>query len=157
MNKSAALLKKAFLSTLTLLFAIAVFAQPKGDPDAIIGLWMTEGGKSVVKVFKKDDGKYYAKVVWLKEPNGDDGTPKKDTKNPDTKLQSRTIKGMEFMIGFEYVADNNRWEGDNLYDPESGNTYSGFLEMKSETVINLRGYVGISLLGRTSTWIKKPE
>ncbi len=125
--------------------------------DDILGLWITEGGKSVVKVFKKDDGKYYAKIVWLKEPNGEDGKPKKDTKNPDETLQSREIKGMEFMIGFTWDPKEKEWAGDNLYDPESGNTYSGYLSLKEENLLHLRGYVGVPMFGRTSVWMRKPD
>lgn len=151
---------KTLLPLIALLFIFSGFrfdVSAQNNGDAILGYWVTEETKSIVEVYKKDDGLYYAKIVWLKEPNGEDGKPKLDKENPDEKLKTRPLIGMEFMIGFAYDADDNEWEGKSLYDPESGNTYSGYLQLKNKDLIHLRGYVGISLLGRTSQWVRKPE
>ncbi|MFH2096581.1 MAG: DUF2147 domain-containing protein [Bacteroidota bacterium] len=117
----------------------------------IAGKWVTEENKSIVEVFEKD-GKYYGRIIWLKEPNDDDGLPKKDTKNPSEKLRDRPIKGIVFMKGFEYK--DGKWENGKVYDPESGNLYSGTLKLITIDEMDLRGYIGISLLGRTSKWTR---
>lgn len=150
-------MKYILLTAIMLSFTFLVKSQNKVEADAILGYWITEEGKSVVDVYKKDDGKYYAKIVWLKEPNREDGTAKLDRENPDESLRSEPIKGLEFMKGFVFDADDNEWAGSHLYDPESGNTYSGYMKLRSENLLDLRGYVGISILGRTSHWQRKPD
>jgi len=126
------------------------FAQVKASD--VTGKWITEEVKSVVEIYEKD-GKYYGKIIWLKDPNGDDGLPKKDKENPDPSLRKREIVGMVFMSGF--IFNGKSWEGGTVYDPESGNTYSGNMKLRSADVLDLRGYMGVSLLGRTATWYRK--
>jgi uncharacterized protein (DUF2147 family) len=145
---------------LPLLFAfimmgsVDVMAQSADD---ICGFWTTEGGKSIVKIYKKSDGKYYAMIMWLKEPTYDDGTKKRDKENPDASLRDRPVVGLEIMKGFEWDGDDKEWNGDHLYDPESGNTYKGTMTLNEDDhdVMDLRGYVGITLIGRTSVWVRK--
>lgn len=129
---------------------LIVLAQVKAND--ITGKWITEEVKSVVEIYEKD-GKYYGKIIWLKDPNGDDGLPKKDKENPDAALRKREITGMVFMSGFTF--NGKSWEGGKVYDPESGNTYSGSMKLRSPDVLDLRGYMGVSMLGRTATWYRK--
>jgi uncharacterized protein (DUF2147 family) len=49
------------------------------------------------------------------------------------------------------------WSGGTIYDPDTGNTYRCKLTLRSPDVIDLRGYIGISLFGRTSRWIRARE
>lgn len=123
------------------------------NQDAILGKWITEEGKSVVEVFKNNN-KYFAKILWLKEPNDKEGKPKKDTKNPSKDLKNSAIVGLVFLKDFEFNG-KDAWEKGSVYDPESGNTYSGNMKLKSENILELRGYMGISMLGRTSVWVRK--
>ena len=53
-----------------------------------------------------------------------------------------------------YHADDE-WDDGEIYDPKSGNTYRGTINMVSKNRLNLRGYVGISWFGRTSHWARK--
>ncbi|GAB4301581.1 MAG: DUF2147 domain-containing protein [Marinilabiliales bacterium] len=130
---------------------INVFAQ-NCEADDIIGLWLTEEGKGLVEVYKKD-GTYCGKIIWLKEPNDDYGNPKKDINNPNPKLKKREVKGIEVMTGFKFNGVD-KWEGGRIYDPETGNTYDGYLKLRNKNYIDLRGYIGISLIGRTSHWVR---
>ena len=45
------------------------------------------------------------------------------------------------------------WKG-RIYDPNEGNTYRCNLELKGENVLKFRGYVGITLFGRTTHWTR---
>jgi uncharacterized protein (DUF2147 family) len=49
---------------------------------------------------------------------------------------------------------NDKWKGGDIYDPESGKTYSSYLYLKGKNILKVRGYVGISLFGRTETWTR---
>jgi uncharacterized protein (DUF2147 family) len=141
---------KRVVFLLILLFPMMAVAQVKASD--VTGKWITEEVKSVVEIYEKD-GKYYGKIIWLKDSNGDDGLPKKDKENPDASLRNRSISGLVVMSGFTF--NGKSWEGGTVYDPESGNTYSGNMKLRSADVLDLRGYMGVSLLGRTATWYRK--
>ena len=100
---------------------------------------------------KKDD-KYYGKILWLKNPNDDDGNPETDKENPNEKLRSRKLINMVMMYDFEF--DGEKWDDGKVYDPDNGNTYSANIKMRTNDILDLRGYIGISLIGRTSSWIR---
>lgn len=73
-----------------------------------------------------------------------------DTQNPDPALRDRPIIGMTFLWGFEYADKKNRWKDGKIYDPNNGKTYDAKLSLKENgNILEMRGYVGISLLGRT--------
>lgn len=145
---------KTFLNFTCLVFLLLIFnntnAQKRNASD-IIGSWVTEENKSIVKIFEKDN-KYYGKIIWLKEPNDDQGNEKTDKENPIEKLRSRKLIDMVIMFDFEF--DGEKWDNGKVYDPKNGNTYSGTLRMRTDDIIDLRGYIGISLIGRTSSWIR---
>jgi len=134
------------LPFLMLLFVVAItynaLAQSK---DAILGKWLNPSGEGQIEIYKKGD-KYFGKLVWLKEPNLN-GKPKIDSKNPEASLQNRPLWGLEILKNFVY--DEGKWTDGTIYDPKSGKTYSCNLTLKSNDILNVRGYVGISLLGRT--------
>jgi len=46
------------------------------------------------------------------------------------------------------------WKGGSVYDPGNGRTYRGTIRMDGEDRLLLRRFIGISLLGRTTTWIR---
>ncbi|GIS08327.1 MAG: hypothetical protein CM15mP112_04390 [Flavobacteriales bacterium] len=77
----------------------------------------------------------------------------KDPLNPNKDLRDRARLGMVMMTNFAYQKDNV-WDGGTLYDPKTGKTYSGMITLKDKNILDLRGYVGIALLGRTSTWTR---
>jgi uncharacterized protein (DUF2147 family) len=135
----------SFLLLLTA-FSFAGFAQNK---DAIIGKWVNSTGEAHVDITKKSD-KYFGKIVWLKAPKDEKGVVKTDVKNPDAALQSRPILGLEILNNFVY--DDGKWTDGKIYDPKSGKTYSCNMTMKGNDVLNMRGYIGISLIGRSETW-----
>lgn len=141
-------MKNLFLAIALMLVAPFVMGQTADD---ILGIWLTEGGKSKVEVFKKE-GKYYAKIIWLKTPNYEDGTPKVDKHNPDESLNTRKVLGIEILQGLEW--DDDEFEDGEIYDPESGKTYSCEAEFDGMDTLNVRGFIGFSLIGRTTVWTR---
>ena len=57
------------------------------------------------------------------------------------------------MSGFTKKTDT-RWENGTIYDPKTGNTYSSNLELDGPEKIKVRGFIGISLIGRTDIWTR---
>lgn len=146
----------AFL-IISMAYATNVNAQSKADK--ILGYYVTldeETGaeKSQVQIYKDTNGKYYGKIVWLKEPNKN-GKPKVDEKNPDAKLQNRAVIGLEILKGFKFSESGNEWSDGKIYDPSSGKTYSCNINFESATKLKIRGYIGVSWIGKTAYWTKE--
>lgn len=143
-------MKTAALLTAIMLTASTVFGAAPGD---VLGLWKTEGGDSQLELFHCGD-KICGKIVWLKVPSyidsqdGPVGTIKVDRKNPDPALRTRKILGLQVMKGLT-AKGNNRWVKGICYDPETGRSYKCNMQLKSSGRLALRGYIGISLIGRT--------
>jgi uncharacterized protein (DUF2147 family) len=132
--------------------------------DEILGIWKTcdKQGKleSTIEIYKEKN-EYCAKVASLTKPNwpADDdqgmaGKAKNDRHNPNADLQSRLIVGLQIMRGFTYNPGKNVWEDGKVYDPGCGKTYKCKFTLVSSNQLEVRGYVGISLLGRTETWTR---
>ena len=150
----------AALFAISVAFAGNVKAQSKADK--IIGYYLTydddtHAEKSQVQIYKDANGKYYGKIVWLKEPLKN-GKPKVDDKNPEAKLQSRAIIGLEMLKGFKYNASDDEWSEGTIYNPSSGKTYNCYMKFESGTKLKIRGYIGASWmgLGKTAEWTKEP-
>lgn len=118
--------------------------------DDILGTWLTDEGKARIEVYK-ENGKYNGKIVWLKEPKNEDGSVKIDKENPEKGLRNRPIVGLNLINGF--VFDDDQWEDGEIYDPESGKTYSCRIKMK-EGKLEVRGYIGAPMFGRTVVWTR---
>ncbi len=124
-------------------------AQSASD---VLGEWYTEDQKAKVEIYQCDDN-YCGKIVWLKEPANPDGSPKLDAENPNESLRSRQIIGTNILTGLEYEGDGE-WEDGEIYDPESGKTYSCLMELEEGDTLEVRGFVGLSLIGRSQTWTR---
>ncbi|GAA3953612.1 DUF2147 domain-containing protein [Pedobacter ginsengiterrae] len=131
-----------------LLFVAVSFNAIAQNKDAIVGKWLNASGEGQIEVYKKGD-KYYGKLAWLKEPNLN-GKPKMDSKNPTASLQSRPLLNLEILKDF--VFEDGKWTDGTIYDPKSGKTYSCNISLKGNDVMNVRGYIGISLLGRSEAF-----
>lgn len=136
------------LALFLLVLCVGIFAYPQAQ-DAIIGKWINPSGEGRIEIYKKGD-KYFGKLYELKEPNDALGQPKKDDQNPDDNLKNRPLKGLEILTNF--TKKGNSYEGGQIYDPKSGKTYSCKMTLKGNDQLSIRGYIGISLLGRTETW-----
>lgn len=136
-----------------LLLSIFITSFSYSQSYNIEGDWYTENNNAIVKIYK-DGNTLSGKITWMKTPNDENGNPKTDPENPDEKLKSRKRLGMIMMYNFSYDEDD-QWDDGEIYDPESGNTYSGIITMTSKNKLDLRGYVGISWFGRTSEWTRK--
>jgi len=144
--------------------AVAVARADVASPaDAVVGTWTSSGGYSRIAVERCGDA-YCGSIVWLRDPvyppgsrDGVPGEPKRDDHNPDRSLAARPLLGLRMLDGFRYRTDDATWAGGNIYDPESGNTYRARMRLAGRDRLELRGYVGIPLFGRTTTWTRAPD
>lgn len=144
---------KSLLTLAGLFLAFLTYSQPSGS-DAIIGKWLNEDQDAHVQIYK-ENGKYFGKIVWLKEPNEPaTGLPKLDDENEDESLRSQPVMGMVLLKDFEYDADDQEWEDGTIYDPKNGSTYDCYMNFDDKGVLKIRGYVGISWIGRNTYWTR---
>ena len=137
-----------------LILANSALASTSNSPDDIVGVWKTGEGTAMVRIYKNGD-KYQGKVVWLKEPiDPETGKPKVDKNHPDEASRKRAVLGLINIWGFLYK-DNNTWDDGNIYDPKNGNTYSCTIKLTSPNSLEVRGYIVVSLIGRTDNWTRQ--
>jgi uncharacterized protein (DUF2147 family) len=145
----------AAVSTLVLFITMTAHAAD----DLILGIWDNQEKDAKIEIFRCGD-KFCGKIVWLKNPDypedskdGVPGTPKLDHNNPDPQARKKPVLGLEIVKDFTYTGDNT-WVDGKVYDPKSGRTYSGKMTLVTPNQLHLRGFIGISLLGRTTTWTR---
>ncbi len=148
------------------LMATTLFAQtPATDKttaaDKILGVYSifnedTKQERTRIQIVKATNGKYYGKIVWLKEPNKN-GKPKVDDQNPDKTLKNKPILGLQLVKALAYDEKNDEWRNGSIYDPRSGKSYNCFIKLDGEKHIKIHGYIGKSWmgLGRTITWTRR--
>lgn len=114
------------------------FSNKLSSPNEIVGFYWSPKKDAKIEIYLKA-GLYFGKFVWA-------ATPRKDAKNPNKSLQNRDILGLEFLTKFVY--DDGVYNGGEIYDPETGKTYSCKMSLEGNK-LKVRGYMGISLFGRT--------
>ena len=140
-------LRILLLVAIVFLSRIVLFAQT----DQIERVWYDGDKKGKIQIYKAVDGKFYGKIVWLKEPDRD-GKPKTDIHNPDDARHNDPVMGMLILKKFNKDGDKG-YEDGTIYDPKNGKTYKCKMTYDGDK-LEVRGYIGISLVGRTETWTR---
>ena len=137
---------KTYLLTtlLTVGLLTGLFAQ--NPPNAILGEWVSPKKDSRVLIYQQGAA-YFGKITW------GTGRSTKDEKNPDPALRSRNLVGSVILDKFSYDG-NGTWKDGTIYDPRDGKTYACKMTLKDAGNLSIRGYVGVSLFGRTEVWTK---
>ena len=143
---------KRFVSVLVLIvITLTSFAQDAADK--VIGTWLNGEGTGQIQIYKTTSGHYAGKIVWLKEPLDEEtGKPKLDKQNPDESKRNTPTLGLINLSAFKYSREDKIWEHGKIYDPKNGKEYSCKMELLDANTLKVRGYIGISLLGRNDTW-----
>lgn len=144
----------------SLLFAIAcaawaatsALAEDRAACDAILGKWWFPKRNGQMEI-RCDKDVYSAKVIAYDKKDA------LDKNNPDPALRERPFVGVEMLKDFKYDAKKQTWAGGTIYDGDSGKTYKCALWFKDGDTsrLNARGYVGISVLGRTEVFARVTE
>ncbi|MCH9651574.1 MAG: DUF2147 domain-containing protein [Deltaproteobacteria bacterium] len=137
-------------------------ADASASPTTVLGIWASapsKTGRAHIEV-KEIDGELVGDVVWLEKPifeaaDGVDlaGQPKTDQNNPKASLRDVPIVGLRILRGMKPTGATT-WEGGTIYDPENGKTYKSKMTFSNPNRIKMRGFIGISLLGRTTEWTR---
>jgi len=139
-------MKRFFISMIFMLAPLAaVFAQD------VVGKWKLEDGSAIVEVYQEGDV-FNGKIVWLKNPTEADGSPAVDSNNPDAKLRSRQLIGMNMLSGLKQKG--GEYSGGSIYDPGNGKTYNCSMKVEGDT-LKVRGSLDKrGLIGRTMDWFR---
>jgi uncharacterized protein (DUF2147 family) len=141
-------MKKILVCMSIMLVSLAASAQD------VVGKWKLDDGTAIVEVYKQGDV-FNGKIVWLENPTEEDGTPAKDGNNPDPKLRSRELIGLNMLSGL--AKNGAEYKGGSIYDPGNGKTYNCSMKVEGD-VLKVRGSLDKrGLLGRTMDWFRVKE
>ena len=128
-----------------------VASPASADTSSVVGFWVTHDGESVVAISVCPSG-FCGSLVGLRRDHKPGEVPT-DSKNPDAAKRSTPLCNLMMIGGFKPAeGDSAKWTDGWVYDPESGRTYSGKMTLENANTLRLRGYLGISLFGRSEVW-----
>ncbi len=142
---------KSAKSILTLIFLVFLtqFARAQSEDD-ILGTWYNTEKSAKIEIVK-EDGEFIGKIISVtREENGEG--PFYDDNNSDPDLRSRPLKGLHILEGLRYK--KGEWDNGEIYDPESGKTYSCELKLQTPDILEVKGYIGFSFVGKTVEWTR---
>jgi uncharacterized protein (DUF2147 family) len=116
------------------------------------GMWVTADGRAAVDI-EPCAAKLCGTIAWLKAPLNDQGKPKTDIHNSDASLTTRPLCGLKLLWDFAPDGDG-AWSGGQIYDAEHGDTYNSNMHIQPDGTLLVRGYVGISLFGKSQVWTR---
>ena len=146
------MMSKQLISAL-LLSAMTSFAFAND----IAGLWQTIDDKTgapkgQVEIRQEANGTYVGKIVKITPRAG--YTPKTTCVDCPAPYTNKPILGLDVLTGLKHSSGNN-YTGGRILDPNTGKVYNMKAKLSSNGKrLTLRGYVGVSALGRTQTWIR---
>lgn len=141
-------MKQFLLLTISAIISITAYSQ---QADQILGQWLNEEKDGKIEIYKSGN-KYSGKLTWASKMYESDGkTSRKDVKNLEPALRNRELKDLVLLTNFIY--DDGVYADGKIYDPKSGKTYSCKMTISGEK-LSIRGYVGLSLFGRTTVWTR---
>lgn len=140
-----------YLLALFLLFPLNAYAESTVLKNLAVynpgGLWLTQNERSAIQVEVDKDGTLVGYIAWIV-----DGGMQFDEKNPDKRLRSRPMCGLEIMKGLTQQENKNEWEAGKIYKADDGDIYNANAEMISNDEMQVRGYLALTLFGKTQTW-----
>ncbi len=128
------------------LFATFWAPSLQAGSDTVRGDWLEPSG-AIIRVAPCEHG-LCVQIVSLPPGRHADS----DAHNPNASLRDRPLCGLRIGEGF-IERDPHYADGGHIYDPKSGRTYRGSMKADGD-LLELRGYVGLRLFGRTETWTR---
>lgn len=134
--------------------ALAALPMVAAEP-GITGRWKTVDDKTgkqkgIVLIYEQS-GQFFGKIESILDP-------KQANKICDSCKDERKNKPVAGMVILRHMKrDGDEWNGGDILDPDNGKVYrcKARLEEGGKKLV-VRGYIGISLLGRSQTWTREP-
>ncbi|MES2810976.1 MAG: DUF2147 domain-containing protein [Bacteroidota bacterium] len=134
------------------LFILLLFGCFQMQSQTFLGKWKTiddktKEVKSVVEIFESND-KIYGKVIEIIDPTRRD----KKCEKCEGVDKNKPVLGMQIIRGLK--KDGEEYNGGKIIDPETGNVYKCFIKLSGKDKLEVRGYMGFALIGRSQTWVR---
>ena len=129
------------------LFTVPALAQSAKAPT---GLWLTENKRSVIELFQCKAGEplMCGRIAWIIE-----GGMQFDTKNPDASKHKTPLCGMTILSGLR-MESPGKWVDGKVYKADEGDMYDAKMTVLSDEKLEMRGFAGLSMFGKTQTWTR---
>ena len=131
---------------------VSAFAQD------LTGTWQqiddkTGSPKAIIEIRQENNGTYVGKIVKVTPRPG--YTPQKSCNNCPAPYTNQPILGMDLLTGLKQVGKANNYDKGRIIDPLTGKIYDAKVRLNATGKrLTLRGYMGVSALGRSQTWIR---
>ena len=137
-------MKKILITILSIFFTTTGFSQ------TIFGAWNsfdeeTNRLESVIEVYEKND-QVFAKIIKITNLENQGAT----CINCSGERKNTPISGMNILTGLK--KDGDEWSGGKILDPKNGKEYNCYIQLLDENTLKIRGYIGLSVFGRTAIW-----
>ncbi len=124
------------------LFVLSILAT-LADP--IEGEWEKADGSGRIVISINKSGELVGTISYVK-----DVARTIDSRNPDSTLKKRPLIGINVFSGIKKEGSSDTWSGGTIYDSATGKTYKCKLWLEDSDNLRMRGYMGISAIGRTA-------
>jgi uncharacterized protein (DUF2147 family) len=133
-------------------FLFLFFACFQMHSQTVLGKWKTIDdktgeAKSIVEVYE-NNGKLYGKVIEIF-----DATKRnRKCEKCEGSDKNKPVLGLVIIKGL--TKDDTEYNGGKILDPETGNLYKCILKLSGKDKLDVRGYMGFALIGRSQTWVR---
>ena len=135
-------LSKNFLLFL-FLFSVNSVLFAQNNPDDIVGYYLNtdpfSGAVSQVYIYNTGNGVYEGIVIWVNEE------------------KRKIYEGLVFLKEMTFNAKENEWQNAALTYPGKNGKFKAFMRLEKDGRLRVRGYWGISMLGKTLYWTPEKE
>jgi uncharacterized protein (DUF2147 family) len=122
---------------------LPLFLSAQNKPDDIVGYYLNEdpfsGALSQVFIYHAGDGIYEGIVIWVREE------------------ERKKYEGLVFLKEMSFNAKENEWQNAVLIYPGKNGKFKAFMRLEKDGRLRVRGYWGISMLGKTVYWTQEQE
>jgi uncharacterized protein (DUF2147 family) len=122
----------------------ALVAQQAGP---ILGRWLTQPGDGIIEITRTADNTYQGTIIGGNAPN------RVDEHNPDPARRQQQLLGQVILRDMHEDGDG-ALAGGTIYEPDTGRTYKCRIETLDHDRLKVRGFIGVSLLGRSQVWTR---
>jgi uncharacterized protein (DUF2147 family) len=147
---------KTFVSAAVFLLLSAVAGFASADVNSPTGLWKTIDDKtgkerSLVRI-TETNGVFEGRVEKIYDQPGDD--PQHLCKECEGERKDKPIIGMTILWGLK--KDGEQYAGGEILDPKNGSIYRAKMKLlDGGKKLEVRGFIGVSLFGRSQTWLRE--
>ncbi len=135
-----------------LALALALPATAGATTDPAFGYWLVENRRAIIEIHSCGP-MACGRIVWLAEPFDANGEPKTDINNPDPAMRHRMLCGLPLIEGLE-AEGPGAWEDGEIYNSRDGAKYNVRVSRHADDRLEVRGFLGISLLGKSQYWTR---